>query len=206
MTDHESLVGLYVELTLTDDSVVGGTVFTYVEDKKMLVLMMSKKDGNPFAFKMYRTPFIRQINKVEKERAKIPADLQLPTSFQSCDALPPVNQTIENSTKAIKYLNNDVIPSRKKRLNAIHQQDSATNPPLAAVDIFMELQRVFNDQAVWNAEEQVIQYSDLVISGKPDWAHPAITVVNGSTGAEDLKKRISTLVDATVAKWSQAKA
>lgn len=197
--DHENLVGVSLDLTLTDGSSVSGTVFTYVADKKLLVLQVAKS-GDSSSFKMIRTPYISSM-KMENDRSKIPAEKQLPRAFNGQDPLPPANKNIDTVTKVLKYLTNEQQPKREKMLKSIHSGgDDAAVPPVGAVEIFCELHRVYSTP-VWNAEEQCIQISGLVISGRPDWSKPVVTVVNGSAEGENSKDRITQFVQKIVSGW-----
>ena len=112
--------------------------------------------------------------------------------LQRSDPL-PANKNIDTVTKVLKYLTNEQQPKREKMLKSIHSGgDDAAVPPVGAVEIFCELHRVYSTP-VWNAEEQCIQISGLVISGRPDWSKPVVTVVNGSAEGENSKDRITQL-------------
>lgn len=194
--DHENLVGVSLDLTLTDGSTVSGTVFSYVADKKLLVLQTSKS-GDSYSFKMIRTPYINSM-KMETDRSKIPAEKQLAPAFSSQESLPPVHKNVETSVKALKFINQEQLPKREALLKGCHK--GSTPPPVGAVEIFCELERVFG-KVVWDPEEQVIQYSGLVISGRPDWSKPVVTVINGSTEGENIKDRITSFVQKIVSTW-----
>lgn len=182
MATEFDLVGCAMTVKLTNDTVLTGTVFTYVPDRGILVLALNAATDSP-SFKMIRTSFIQSFT-VESEIKNIPTDQRLPRSLDAYAQLPPVTKAVKDFHAAKKKVSSE----QKKRDEQLSKLDGA---PVAATDLVLQITRVF-PQAQWNSSEKVLTMEEVFVVGEPDWSTPVVKVVEGCESSN--KERVEQLV------------
>lgn len=183
-TTEMDLVGLAMTVKLTNDTVISGTVFTYVPERELLVLAVNANSDSP-NFKMVKTTFIQSYT-VESDTKHIPADQRLPAALDAYQQLPPVTKAVKDFNTAKKK----VVSEEKKRDS---QLSKLVGAPVAATELVLQISRVF-PQAEWIGEENILKLDEVVIVGEPDWSNPVVKVDSESESALSNKERIEQLV------------
>lgn len=187
MATEMDLVGLTMTVTLTNGIELAGTVFTYVKERSLLVLAINPSSDSP-NFKMVNTNFIKSFT-VESDTKAIPKDQRLPHALDAYATLPPAPKSAKDFTLAKKKL----VAEEKKRQDRLELIVGEDKVPVAAVDLFLEISRIYPNTA-WNSDESTITVDDIVIVGEPDWGRPCVKIVSGCEVTAGAKERIETLV------------
>lgn len=178
------LVGCLMTVTLTNGTTLTGTVFTYVPENEILVLVTDAASDTQ-GFKMIRTPFIKSFT-VDQEVKNIPQSQRLPHTLDAYEQLPAVSKNVRDWNAAKKYLIAEE-KSRDKKLGSL-----CDSTPVGAADLFLGIARVYPNTK-WSAEDGTLTIAeDVVVVGEPDWAHPVVKVIGGLENPN--KERVENLI------------
>lgn len=177
------LVGCLMTVTLTNGTVLSGTVFTYVPENEILVLVTDASLDTQ-SFKVVRTTFIKSFT-VDQEVKNIPASQRLPQSLDAYEQLPAVSKNVRDWNAAKKFLIAEE-KSREKKLGSL-----CDSTPVGAADLFLGIARVYPNTK-WSAEDGTLTMEDIVVVGEPDWAHPVVKTIGGQESAN--KERVENLI------------
>lgn len=171
--NEEDAVGNYMKVTLVNDIVAEGTLFTYNPEEGILVLLQNIQDPS---LMMIRTPFIKEYtmekNIEEKDR--------LPEQLDAFSALPSMHAGRNHSIfKHASVQLKEAEAERTRRLESLGPGAS-----IAACDAFLKVARVYKDIA-WDSEEQIIKVNQWVyVAGEPDWTKPVVKLVPDAPAKE----------------------
>lgn len=184
------LVGCAMTVVLTNDTQLSGTVFTYVPENEILVLV-TDAGLDTQGFKMIRTPFIKSFT-VDQDFKSIPASQRLPQALDAYEQLPAVSKNVRDWNAAKKYLIAEE-KSREKKLSSLCE-----STPVSAAEIFLGIARVYPNTK-WSAEDQTLTMEDIVVVGEPDWSHPVVKVIGNleSPNKERVENLIKKILSAT---------
>ena len=168
---------------LTNGVEMTGTVFTYVPEREILVLVTDA--GTDLAnFKMLRTTFIQSFT-VDQEVKNIPVSQRLPRTLDAYEQLPPVGKNVREWNLAKKLLVAEE-KTRDKKLSLL-----TDDTPVGAADLFLGISRVYPNTK-WSAPDKTLTMEDVVVVGDPDWSHPVVKVIGGGESAT--KERVENLI------------